>query len=297
MHSMMASAKDCGYMHDIAPTVREEDMDDLPADQQVFIVTGSQGEGRAALAKIARGEMRNVKLGKGDAVIFSARPIPGNEKDIDDVKNNLVAAGVRVIGADDTEHTIHVSGHPCRDEIADMYQWANPDVVVPVHGERQQLEAQADLARQCQISSVIVPHNGSVVRLKKNGSEIIDHIETGLLALEGQRLVATDHPAIRERRKLQYTGAAHVTVALDRRGDLVTDPEVSIIGVIDNEDEKERRLLDDLKDEIEDILSDMQRDDRKNDHIVHEEVRIGVRRMINMVMGIKPKATVHVIRV
>ena len=224
MHNMVAAARDCGLLRDIPRLLDEEELDELSVDQQVYIVTGSQGEGRAALAKIARGEMRKVKLSKGDTVIFSARPIPGNEKDIDDVKNSLVAAGIKVIGANDTKHIIHVSGHPCRDEITDMYRWTSPEVVVPVHGERFQLEAQADLARKCQISKVIVPGNGSVVRLKKGGSDIIDHVETSLLALEGQRLIDTDHKAIRERRKLQYTGVIHATVVIDGRGDLVSDP-------------------------------------------------------------------------
>lgn len=297
MHSMIAAARDCGYLKDVRPFLSEGEIDELPADQQVLVVTGSQGEARAALAKIARGEMRGVSLGRGDTVIFSARPIPGNEKDIDEVKNNLVAAGIHVIGAGDTDHVIHVSGHPCRDEVVEMYQWTKPEVVIPVHGERVQLEAQADIARRSQVSQVIVPSNGSVIRIKKGQSGIIDHVETGLLGVEAGRLVPTDHPAILERRKLQFTGAIHVSVVLDARGDLVSRPEVSTIGLINPEDEKEKALERDLCDELEDILADMQRSDRKDDHAVHEELRIGARRFVNMVMGIKPKATVHVIRV
>lgn len=297
MHSMIAAARECGYLEDLQPFLSEGEIDELPADQQVLVVTGSQGEARAALAKIARGEMRGVTLGRGDTVIFSARPIPGNEKDIDEVKNNLVAAGIQVIGAGDTAHVIHVSGHPCRDEVAEMYQWTKPELVIPVHGERVQLEAQADLARKCQISQVIVPSNGSVIRIKKGQSGIIDHVETGLLGVEAGRLVRTDHPAIVERRKLQFTGAVHVSVVMDERGDLISRPQASTIGLIDVENEDEQSLEHDLCDEIEDILADMQRSDRKDDHAVHEELRIGARRFINMVLGLKPKATVHVLRV
>lgn len=297
LHNMIGAAKECGYLMDVSRILTEEEIDDLPADQQVYIVTGSQGEARAALAKIARGEMSNVKLGKGDTVIFSARPIPGNEKDIDDVKNNLVGGGIQVIGAGETEHVIHVSGHPCRDEVADMYSWVRPELVVPVHGERLQLEAQADLARKCQIKNVIVPSNGSVIRLKRGKSEIIDHVETGLLALEGGRLIDTGHPAIRERRKLQYSGTVHISLVLDGRGDLVADPKVSTVGLINPKDEKEQKLENDILDEIEDILADMEKPDRQNDHFVQEEIRIGIRRMVMHVLGLKPKTTVHVVRV
>ncbi|MCB9991413.1 MAG: ribonuclease J [Rhodospirillales bacterium] len=297
MHNMIAAARECGYLGNMRPFVDERDMEDLPADQQVYIVTGSQGEARAALSKISRGDMSSVRLGKGDTVIFSARPIPGNEKEIDTVKNNLVAGGVHVVSPGETPHTIHISGHPCRDEVADMYRWVKPELVIPVHGERMQLEAQADLARKCQIGQVIVPGNGSVIKLKKGASAIIDHIETGILALESGRLIDMDHPAIRERRKLQFTGVVHLTVVLNARGDLVADPELTTIGLIDSEDEDELRLEDDLLDEVSDILGDMERGDLKDDHAVHEELRIGIRRHVNLVLRVKPKTTVHVIRV
>ncbi|PJB72984.1 MAG: MBL fold hydrolase [Alphaproteobacteria bacterium CG_4_9_14_3_um_filter_47_13] len=297
LHHMVGAAKECGYLNDLPRFLEEEEIGDIAADQQVYIVTGSQGEGRAALGKIAHGQMRHIRIGKGDTVIFSARPIPGNEKDIDALKNVLIGAGIEVIGSKDTSHIIHVSGHPCRDEVADMYRWVRPELVIPVHGERLQIEAQADLARKCQVKQVIVPHNGSVIRLKKGGSEIIDHVATGLLALEGKRLIPTDHPAIRERRKLQYTGSVHVSIVLDGRGDLVCDPQVTTVGLIDQEDKLEKRLEEDILDEIEDILADMQREDRRNDHAVQEEIRIGIRRMLNIVTGMKPKTSVHTLRV
>lgn len=295
LHNMVSAAKECGYLDGEIDFLSEEDMARLPREQQVYIVTGSQGESRAMLAKIARGDMRNIKIEKGDSVVFSARPIPGNEKDIDALKNDLAGAGVQVIGSKDTPYTIHVSGHPCRDEVADMYRWVRPEVVIPVHGERLQIESQADLARKCQIGQVIVPSNGSVIKLQKGGrSAIVDHVKTGLLALDGGRLVDTDHPAIAARRKLQYTGAVHVSLVLDGRGDLACDPLVTVIGLIDG---TEGRLEDELMDEIEDILVDMERGDRLNDHAVHEEIRIGVRRFVNLLMGMKPNTTVHVSRI
>lgn len=297
LHSMSGAAFECGYLQEVERFLDEDEIGDLPDEKQAIIVTGSQGEARAALARIARGEHRNIRLGRGDTVIFSARPIPGNEKDIDNVKNNLVAAGVKVIGTDDTKHTIHVSGHPYRDEIADMYQWLKPGLVVPVHGERIQLEAQAALARKCQIKDVIVPSNGSVIKIAPGVPELVDHVETGLLAIEPNRVIRADHPAITQRRKLQYDGALHVTLVVNERGDLLADPKVTSTGLIDREDETELVFEDEIAQEAQDILNDMDPDDRYDDHLVSEEVRIGLRRMVSDILRLKPRTSVHVIRI
>lgn len=297
LHSMVSSAVDCGYLRDIPDFVSEEEIGYLPEEKQVIILTGSQGEARAALARIARGDHQDIVFGRGDTVIFSSRAIPGNEKEINAVRNNLSAAGVHVITPNDTAHTIHISGHPCRDEIIDMLNWVKPKVVIPVHGERIMLEAQAELARQCQTPHVIVPNNGSVICLGPATPEIVDHVQTGLLAVEKTRIIDANHAAISERRKLQFSGVVHVTLVINARGDLIADPQVSTAGLLDEEDREERKIVRDLLDEIEDTLADMEREDLMDDHAVHEEIRIGVRRYMHVVLGIKPKTTVHVVRV
>jgi ribonuclease J len=296
LHSMTAAARNIGILNDVGEFLSEEEIADLPAENVVMVVTGSQGEPRAALARIARGEKSEIPLTRGDTVVFSSRPIPGNEVEINAVKNLLISSGITVLGPGDTSHTIHVSGHPCRDEIVDMYNWTRPRLVVPVHGERTQLEAQAALARECQIENVIVPGNGTVIRLGPGAPAVIDHIETGLLAVEPSRIVSADHPAIAERRKLQFTGAVHVTLALDGKGNIADDPIVTTLGLIDEEVPEELKLEDDLVSEILDILADMEKADLKDDHAVHEEIRIGVRRYVLMTMKVKPKTTVHIVR-
>jgi ribonuclease J len=157
LHKMIDAAMECGYLRDVPHFLSEDEVEDVPPSELVMIVTGSQGEFRSALARLARGEHQSFSLHRGDTVIFSARSIPGNERAVNDVKNNLSGAGVNIITPSDTDSIIHVSGHPCRDEIAEMYQWVRPQTVIPVHGERVQLEAHAALARQCQIPNVIVP--------------------------------------------------------------------------------------------------------------------------------------------
>jgi ribonuclease J len=297
LHNMVGSAYDRGLLKGIPQFVDEEEYGLIPKDNVVLIVTGSQGEYRAALARIARGEHSNVSLARGDTVVFSSRAIPGNETEINTVKNNLSASGINIVTPNDTKHCIHVSGHPCRGEIADMLQWTRPNTVIPVHGERTQLEAQAQLARECQIENVLVPRNGSVIRLAPGTPELVAHVETGMLAVEATRVVASDHPAIATRRKLQYTGAVHVTLVMDKRGHLVSDPQISTLGIIDEDNDKEAELLDNIMGEVEDIIEDMELSDLKDDHAVHEEIRIGVRRLLFLVMKVKPKTTVHVVRV
>ncbi len=293
LHKMIEAAQRCGYIKKIPDFLSEGDIYDHSPNKLVLLVTGSQGEPRSALAKIARGEFRDVELGPGDTVIFSARPIPGNERKINDVKNNLSAGGVRVVTPSDTDAPIHVSGHPARDEIADMYSWVRPKVVIPVHGERMQLEAQAKFAESKGIAS-IVPSNGSIIRLAPGKPEIVDHIETGLLAVDQKRIITANHGSISERRKLQYSGVIHVSVAVDKGGKLLGKPKIDAVGLFD---ESESKILDDLYNEVEEILDDMIWEERVNDHFLAEELRIGLRRFIVHLLGIKPKTTVHVIRV
>lgn len=296
LNKMVGAAKTLGYL-DEAEFISEEDLGYLPDERALMIMTGSQGEYRSALAKVSRGDHPSVSLSKGDTVIFSARAIPGNEKSINAVKNNLCAAGVSVISPRDTERTIHVSGHPCQDEIAQMFQWLKPQAVIPVHGERAQLESHARFAKVCQVPHAVIPNNGSLIRLAPGDVEIIDHVETGLLAVDQKRIIRADHQSLAARRKLQYTGAVHATLVVDDRGVLVAKPKLDTVGLVDKGEEKEQAFIDEMFLEVEEILEDMSLEERADDHFVAEEIRIGLRRYCYHFLGIKPKTTVHVVRV
>lgn len=297
LHRMVGAAMECGYLRDLPEFVDDRELDRLSPAETVIIMTGSQGEANAMLSRVSRGDHPFLRFHRGDTVIFSARAIPGNEEDINAVKNNLAATGVNVIGTYDTPHTIHVSGHPCRDEILDMYRWVRPKIVIPVHGERAQLEAQARLAREAQIPSVIVPNNGSVIRLSESGAEIVDHVPTGLLAVEPNRIVSADHRAISARRKLQFTGAVHITLVLDERNRLADDPQVTTMGLVDPDDPEDAALEEDISIEIEDTLADFDKLSEVGDDMIAEQARIATRRLVGSVLGIKPKTTVHIVRV
>lgn len=297
LHNMVAAARECGYMKDIPPFVDEDEINYIPDDRIIMIVTGSQGEARAQLARIARGEHQEITLKEGDTVVFSARPIPGNEREIITVKNNLAASRVRIVSPRETKHIIHVSGHPARDEITQMFQWVKPQSVIAVHGERTMLEAHAALARDLQVPTAIVPNNGSVIRLYPGTPSVIDHIETGLLAVEPGRIIRADHQAISQRRKLQFSGAVHVTMVMKKNGDLLSDPQVSTVGLVNPDDEEGRAFEEDIIVEIEDILDDMTDRELRDDEFVAEEMRIGIRRFVHHKLQIKPKTIVHLVRV
>lgn len=295
LHRMVGAAKDCGMLDDVRDFVDESDMALIPRDKILVIATGSQGEARAQIARIARGDQRNIKLESGDTVIFSARPIPGNEKEINFVQNRLVSAHINVINPRDTKQCIHVSGHPARDEIKQMYDWLKPDVVIPVHGERLMIEDQAELARSCQYQAV-VPKNGSVIKLAPGKAEIIDHVETGLLAVEPGRIISATHVAISQRRKLQFSGTVHASVVIDGRGNLMARPQLSVVGLIDEKDEEDQEFIEDLIDDIEDVVAGLK---KKNlgDYDLSEKIRISTRKNIFEVLRMKVKASVHVTRI
>lgn len=296
LNRMIAAARSCGYLEDL-DFVSDSDLGYLPNDKMVVIATGSQGEARAAMAKLARGEHPALDLERGDTVIFSARAIPGNEKDIMHVKNNLVAGGVEVVAPYNTDHTIHVSGHPRQEEILKMWQWVKPRSVIPVHGERMQLESQARLAKSAQIGKTVIPNNGSVIRLDGAQPEIVDHIEAGLYAVDQKRLLQSDHRSITERRKLQYSGFIHATIVMNSKGVIKQEPQIDTSGLIDPDIPEERRFLRSLSDEAYDLVDDMTFEERNDDDFVKEELRIGLRRFAFHILGLKPKTTVHVIRI
>ncbi len=295
LHRMIGAAKTCGMLENVN-FISEEDLGYLPDDKVTLIMTGSQGEYRAALARVARGE-HNVKLKPGDTVIFSARAIPGNEREISSVKNNLSGAGIHTVTPKDTKNTIHVSGHPYRDEIAQMYHWVKPMSVIPVHGERTQLEAQAGFAKECQIPRTVIPNNGSVIQIAPGDPQIIDHVPTGMLAVDQKRIIRADHQSIVARRKLQFSGTIHASLVFDKKGNLLGDPKLDTVGLIDDKVEEEVEFEDTIYNEILDILDDMSSKELMDDHFIAEEIRIGLRRYVFHMLKIKPKTTIHVIRV
>jgi ribonuclease J len=286
------AARENGYLEGIAAFLDEENAGHIPNDKLLIVCTGSQGEPRAALSRIAAGDHRHITLTAGDTVIFSARAIPGNEAGIGTLQNRLVRSGVRLVTARD--HFIHVSGHPARDELAQMYQLSRPKIAIPVHGERRHLAEHARLALECQVPKAIVAENGAMVRLGPGEAEITGEVPTGRLALDGNRLVPTDGELVRGRIRALYNGSAVLSAVLDDDGEWAAEPELTTIGVLEADEDA---IAEDAIDAARKALKELPAKKRRNDAEAREAMRIAVRRTFRKTLDKKPQTTVHLIRI
>jgi len=292
MHRMTQAAKAVGLLADCQPFIDEEEIGYFPPDKVLLLCTGSQGEPRAALSRIAEGSHRNVTLSSGDSVIFSSRIIPGNERGIFDLMNRLAERGVKIITEKD-EH-IHVSGHPCRDELRQMYAWAKPTTAIPVHGEYRHLQEHAALAKSLQVPHALAPHNGAVVRITPNGASIVDEAPAGRMHLDGNFLVPSDAESIKERRRMAYNG--HITVAAVLAGaELVSEIDVRPMGVAATYEYDLDDFMDDLAEAAEEAFKRLDRRDRQAPSTAEEAIRRGVRREASRIWGKKPHVEVIIL--
>lgn len=287
------AARENGYLADLPPFLTEHDAGYLPKDKVVYLCTGSQGEPRAALARIAAGDHPHVTLGSGDVVIFSSRIIPGNEKEIFRLQNDLVRMGVEVVTEKD--EFVHVSGHPAREEMEELYRLLRPRLAVPVHGEARHLQEHARLARACGVPEAFEISNGTMLRLAPGPVEVVDHVPTGKLCVDGPRLVRLDSEVLRNRRRMVFNGSAVVTVVMDRGGKLLGDPQLTALGLLDAAHEAEEHEA--VVEAVRDALEELPVKARRDDSVVRETARVAVRRSLRNSHGKKPITDVHLVRV
>lgn len=285
------AARENGYLAETRAFLDEDAAGWLPPERVVLICTGSQGEPRAALARIAADEHPNVTLEEGDVVIFSSRVIPGNEIAIAKVQNDLVRRGVKIITWRD--HHVHVSGHPARDELARMYQLVRPRIAVPVHGELRHLLEHAELARACQVPEAVVAENGGLIRLAPGQAEVTARVPVGRLAVDGNRLVPLDGALVRDRNRAIYNGSAVVTVALDARGRVKGEIQISTLGVMEAGDED---ALGVVRETVEEVVAATPADRRGDDAALKEALRIAVRRVFRDRFDKRPVTSIHLVR-
>ncbi|HUK59269.1 MAG TPA: ribonuclease J [Stellaceae bacterium] len=283
------AARETGYLADVPPFLTEEEAAYLPRDKVLLLCTGSQGEPRSALARIADDEHAHIVLEPGDTVIFSSRVIPGNERAIGRLQNALVLGGVEIVTEHD--HFVHVSGHPAQDELTEMYRAVKPAIAVPVHGEARHLLAQARLAEACGVRQTIVTRNGEVIRLAPAPAGVVGQVPTGRLAADGNALLDTAGETLKNRQRMTFNGAALATVVLDRAGNIAVPPKVTIQGLA-GEDEAAQ----DLSDAVAEAVGRLQPRERREDAAVHEAARVAVRRFIRARHGKRPVTEVHVVR-
>jgi ribonuclease J len=289
---MDKAARENGYLADLPRFLTEDEAGYIPRDRIVLICTGSQGEPRSALSRIARDDHPHIVLETGDVAIFSSRIIPGNEKSINRLQNALVRLGVEIVTEED--HFVHVSGHPARDELVRMYQMVRPQIAVPVHGEARHLIAHAELAAECQVQQPIVIQNGDMVRLAPSGASVVDEVPVGRLASDGRGLLPLDGTALKDRRRLTLNGTAVVTLVLDRRGQPLASPTISMIGVV--EPGAAEAAAPALHGAVERALDELPDGLRHDDDAVRDAARRALRRVLNERFGKRPLVEVHLVR-
>lgn len=295
MHRIVGAARSVGLLADLAPTLDDSEVGGLPRENVLYLCTGSQGEPRAALARIAKGEHPHVSLSEGDSVIFSSRVIPGNERAIHAVMNLLADRGVELITA--PRRHIHVSGHPCRDELRQMYAWARPQIAVPVHGERRHILEHARYARSLQVPIALSPRNGDLIRLAPGDPEVIDEVPTGRLMLDGERLVPDGSTALVERKRMAWNGQVSINLAMDDRARVKDGPVAVVRGLATANSAAAEKDIEKLENAAEQALSRLATADRQDDEVVEKAIERAVRRIAETLYRKRPLIDVTVLRV
>lgn len=283
---MVDAAQSTGYLQDVSKFIDEEHAMNLPRGNVLLITTGSQGEGRSGLARIANMSHSKIRLDAGDVVIFSSRVIPGNEKPVSYLLNNLAIQGVKIVTAKGND--LHVSGHPSRDELRRMYSWVRPETLIPVHGEARHMIEHAALGDEEGIANTIVPTNGMLIDLSEDKPAAIDIVEHGRMAFDGKRMVPMQSEGIQERKRISINGTVSVSVTLDASRNYCSPTQVSMVGLIDDEAE-EAQLSKNVSKTVDKIIRDRSFD---NDEL-QEELRISIRRIFRNVFDKKPTVLIH----
>jgi ribonuclease J len=279
-------AQATGYLKDFPPPISFDEAMRLPRSEVLIIATGGQGEPRAALGRIASGN-HDLKLGEGDTVIFSSRIIPGNEVAIGRIMNQLSDLGVKIVT--ERQAHVHVSGHPGRPELVQMYKWVRPDIVVPVHGEARHLAEHARLALSHGVHHAVVQKNGDVIRLAPGDPKKIDEVRVGQLVLDGDVILPANGATVTERRRMGYGGLITVAVPVGERGELAGTPLIRPFGVPVEEDRDD--FIADATDAATRAYGP------GNEEKVREAVRLAVRRCATLWTGKKPLVEVMLLQV
>jgi ribonuclease J len=292
MRRMIDAAREVGYLKDLPPLGDERELAGLPRERVLALCTGSQGEPRSALQRVAAGGHPRLRLEPGDTVIFSAKIIPGNERTLFDLHNQLVGGGVEVITEED--HFVHVSGHPCRDELEQMYRWVRPAIAIPVHGEARHLQAHVRLARRLGVGQTLLVGDGDLVRLAPGPAAVVGTVPVGRLAVDSTGLIDVGDELFRTRRRLAGNGVVSVSLVLDDQGSLLAAPRLAAPGVVEPARlERERAALEAAIGEAVEALDD---EAVLEDAELEEAVRVAVRQGLDLPRDRRPLVQVQITR-
>lgn len=294
MRTVIEAARNVGMLEKAGQFLNEDAFGYLPPERTLLLCTGSQGEPRAAIARIANGTHPAIELDPGDWVIFSSKTIPGNEHAVSDIHNNLAAKNIRIITAD--EELVHTSGHPRQDELKTYYSWTRPELLVPMHGEARHLHFHADFAKAQGIKETAIIANGQILRLAPGPAKIVGEAPSGKLHVDGRLIVPSVEGPARFRKRLSFAGVVFVTVVMDDKGGIVAGPRIAGDGLPSETNDGEN-FIDYLLEAADDALETVPRNRRRDDDPVAEALRLGVRRAADAVWGKKPICHVVIHRV
>ena len=294
MERVINVAREMHFLDGVRPFRGIDAYSSLPRSEVLVLLTGSQGEPRAALARIANDDHPDIELERGDTLIFSSRTIPGNEKPVNRILNEMIRRGVKVIT--DRTHLVHVSGHPRRGEVARLYQWLKPQLVVPVHGEALHLSEHAALASEQGVQEVALCGDGDMLRLAPGPAQVIDEVPAGRVYRDGQMLIDAQSVTISQRRKLGFAGVVSAAIAIDGRGELLGEPEIGIAGLPEFA-APNQPMQNFVLDAIYECLDSLPKQKRRDPEAIEESVSRSIRSQVNGIWGKKPVCHVLVLQV
>ena len=289
--TMYKAALDTGYLKNIKPFLDEREVMIYPKDQVLLICTGSQGEPRAALSRIANDTHQNVFLEANDTVIFSSKVIPGNERAINKVQNELKEKNINVVT--ESEEFVHVSGHPYVEELKKMYKWIKPKIVIPVHGEYHHLKSNIEVARKCGVKKGLVLKNGLLLKVAPGDPKVLGSVATGRLMLDGKRIIPINDEAIKNRKKMLYNGTILISLLMNKNNKIISKPLVSSTGFFNDENIKifEKSLINNIHIFLNEI-----KNKRMTEIILKEKITSYTQRFFRKNLDMKPVLQIHIMK-
>ena len=294
MHRIYNTAKECGYLQNLKPPIDPRDAKKIPRNKIVYLCTGSQGEPMGAMNRIVNEEHPDVFLDAEDTVIFSSRIIPGNEKKLFKIHNLLVKRKINVISEENA--FIHVSGHPGRDEMKDMYSWIKPQVSIPVHGEHRHLKEHFDFAKSLGIPNPALIENGDIIRIYPGEPKIIDKVHSGKLLVDGNRLIDENSNFLNDRKNLSYNGLMDITLLISKKGQLDRNPIINLRGLPLNDEEIDEVLYD-IEDSIVNSSSSYSLNNKKNEKNFIDSLKSNLKKIIYNKTKKRPYTNIVLIRI
>ena len=294
MHRIYNTARECGYLQNIKPPLDPRDAKKIPIDKIVYLCTGSQGEPLGAMNRIVNQEHPDVYLDEGDTVIFSSRIIPGNEKKLFKIHNQLVKNNINVISEENA--FIHVSGHPGRDEMRDMYEWIKPKISIPVHGEHRHMKEHYDFATSLGVPQPMLIENGDMIRIAPGEPKIIDKVHNGKLYVDGNRVIDDQSRFLKDRKNIAHNGLMDVTLIISKKGNLDRNPIINIRGLPFNDEELDECFYE-MEDEILKTSKAYSLNNKKHEKNLIDALKSNLKKIIYSKTRKRPYTNITLIRV